>query len=277
VEVKAAAKVAKQEERDAHIRHVTEFERKAMANEDFMDAAPWLNLTLKRSTCGNHLDSEGLVSDGMDNEDLTDSTLWPNFATKCSTGLNSDIETSEVDRPNPDGDTYVPPDESADDLESDDLAETIDATPIPASKRKKNAAPAAATKQMKPNAAGKLNLKASKQLADIVENPESDEEPLVLKKGHGSRKKTPMIVEDSENSDRDLPPTKKSRFSDGTKQEVKSTQQGKKESIHEAISAIHQGQKVATTDTNNGGMGDSEVGDERERESVSGYSKIMYC
>jgi len=102
-------------------------------------------------------------------------------------------------------------------------------------------------------------LKASKQLANIAENPESDEEPLVLKKGHGSRKKTPMIVEDSENSDRDLPPTKKSRFSDGTKQEVKSTQWGKKESIRKAISAIHQGQKAATTDMNNGGMGDSEV------------------
>jgi len=40
---------------------------------------------------------------------------------------------------------------------------------------------------------------------------------------------------------------------------VKSTQRGKKESIHEAISAIHQGQKAATTDMNNGGMGDSEV------------------
>ena len=140
-------------------------------------------------------------------------------------------------------------------LESADLTETINAMPIPARKRKENAA----TKQTKPNAAGKLNSKASKQLANIMENPESDEEPLVLKKGHGSRKKTLMIVEDLENSDRDLPPTKKSRFSDGTKQEVKSTQWGKKESIREAISAIHQGQKAATTDMNNSGMGDSEV------------------
>jgi len=139
-EAKAAAKAAKQEERDAYIRHVAEFERKAMANEDLMDATPWPNLALKRSTCGNHLDLEGLVSDGMDNEDLTDSMLQPNFTPKCSTGLNSDIETSEVDRPNPNGDTYVPPDESADDLESDNLAETVDATPVPASKRKKNTA-----------------------------------------------------------------------------------------------------------------------------------------
>jgi hypothetical protein len=204
--VKAAAKAAKQEKRNAHIRSVAEFEREAMSKEDAMDATP-----------------------------------RPNFASgKCSTGRNYDLNSTDVDEPNTDGDTYLPPDGSADDLESEDLAETVDATPVPASKRKKNAAPAAATKKTKPNATGKPKSKASKQLDDIEEDSESEEEPLVSKKGPGSMRKGRLIVEDSETSDRDLPPTKKSRVSDEAKPGAKSTR-GKKESIREAISAINQG------------------------------------
>lgn len=217
-----------------------------MANEDLADATPWPNLASKHSTHSNHLDSAGLVSDDMNNEHVTDSMPQPNFALKRRMGLNSDIETSNIDGPNPDGDTYVPPDKSADDLESDDLAETADTMPGPSSKRKKNTAPAAATKKTKPNAARKLNLNTRKQLADIVEGVE---ELLVLNKGHRSRNKALMIVEDLENSYSDLLLTKKLRISDSTEQEVKSA----------AISAIHQGWKAATTDTNNSGMGDSEV------------------
>jgi hypothetical protein len=201
-ETKAAAKAAKQAERNVRIRSIAEFEREAMGREDVTDATP-----------------------------------RPSFGTTKRSGRNYDESDLDDDEPDLDWDS---PDRPADDgLESEDLAETVDATPVPARKRK-NAAPPAATKKTKLNPPGKPKSKASKQLDDINEDLESEEELLVSKKGPGSVKNARLIVEDSDTSDTDLPVTKKSRVSDDAKTEVKSTR-SKKESVREAISAINQG------------------------------------
>jgi hypothetical protein len=70
-EAKAAAKVAKQEERNVHIRSITEFE------------------------------------DTMRREDVTDATPRPNFASTKHSGhnYNDKSDLDDVDEPNPDGDT----------------------------------------------------------------------------------------------------------------------------------------------------------------------------
>ena len=104
-EGKAAAKAAKQEERNARIRSIAEFEREAMGREDATDATPQPNFASTKRSSRNYYD---------------------------------ELDLDDVDEPNPDGDTYLPPDGPADeDIESEDLAKTVDATPVPARKRKK--------------------------------------------------------------------------------------------------------------------------------------------
>ena len=85
-EAKEAAKAAKKEAQNAHIKRVTEFESKARDDEDLIDATP-----------------------------------RPNFMPH---GSHADLGTSEADRPNSDGHTYVPPDESGDELD-----DVVEATP----------------------------------------------------------------------------------------------------------------------------------------------------
>jgi hypothetical protein len=179
-ETKAAAKAAKQAERNVHIRSIAEFEREAMGREDVTDATPRPNFgSTKRSSC--NYDESDLVGNTDDKPDL--------------------------DWDSPDG----PADEG---LESEDLAKMVNATPVPARRRKSQPV---ATKKTKLNPPGKSKSKASKQLDDIEEDPESEEELLVSKKGPGSVNKGRLIVEDSETSDRDSPVTKKSRVSNNLK------------------------------------------------------------
>ena len=222
-EAKAAAKLAKKKERDARIKEVAEFESEAMEIEDLMDATPRPNFASKCGTRGSHLTSE-------------------------------DLESSEVDGPNPDRHTYIPSDVDESDDESEDFTETIDATPVPARKKKSVAPAAASTKQTKQKATKKSDSRVGKQLTIITENPESDEEPLVSK---SYDRKQGMVVEDSEINLRghaDVLETKRSKVLNGAEQEVKTKQWSKKESVREAIAAIQQGQRAATTDTNDGGM-----------------------
>lgn len=264
-EAKKAAKAAKKEQRNTGIRKVTEFEREAMVQEDLTDATPQPPKLASKHGSTDPLDMEDPVSDSMENP-----TPRPYFISECTTGHDSDSDA--VDEPNVNHNMYLPPHESSDELDNLADAETVDSTPVPASKRKKNTSLVTATKQMKLNEA--VNPKSKvKKLANIAEDPESKEEsvvskkgwgsrqkgalvvedaeskeaPLVSKKGRGSRKKGTLVVEDSEPSNMDLPlppPTKKPKVSAEEKPEVKSTQWGKKEGICEAISAINEGKKV---------------------------------
>jgi hypothetical protein len=208
-DAKEAAKVVKKEKQNAHIRKVAQFKREAMIQEDLMNATP-----RSPKKCGT------AESDSMENEY---SMPRPPFISECTTGHDFDSNTVS-DEPKVNHDTYLPLDESGDSDNPADM-ESIDATPIPASKKKKNTS-LSLVAAIKPSAAIKLKLNP-KKLANIAENAESKEEPVVLKKGQGSRKKGTQVVEDSEPSDKDSPlppPTKKPRVSAEEKPEAKSVQ-----------------------------------------------------
>jgi len=134
-EAKEAAKVAKKEAQHAHIKCVTEFE-----------------------------------SNARDNKDLIDATPQPNIMPR---GSHADLTASEADGHNSDGHTYVPPDES-----NDELDDVVEATPTPKEKKKATPAPTKATKSI---AARKVGLKATKQLAPIAKSSDDKDKPLSLK------------------------------------------------------------------------------------------------
>ena len=232
---KKAANAAKKQAQEARIKRVAAFESNARDNEDLIDATPRPNFTPRDS----HPDSE--------------------------TGLG----TSEDDGPNPNKNTYIPPDESDD--ESDNSVQSAEVMPVP--KRKKKATPAAAaSKVTKPGMAGKASSTATKQLATITENSDSDSEPLAPKKAQMSSR-WGQIEEETDSdgvnlplkrwkpkvrgratetegsaaveSDMEAPPSKKPKVVQQSMEKMGK----KKESVREAIAAIQQGQMG-----NNGGV-----------------------
>jgi hypothetical protein len=162
---------------------------------------------------------------------------------------------------------------------------------MPVPKRKKIQAPAVATTKVpKPDGAGKVGLKASKQLATIAENSEGDSEPLLSKKSEMMSRKRGMIMEDTDSdgielpskswklkrkgkatvavneeattaeSNMDLPPPKRPKVTKKAigRDMMEKSGRKKKESVHEAIATIQREQMAAIMQLDSNSSGASE-------------------
>ena len=235
---KEAASAAKKQAQEACIKRVAEFESNARTNEDLIDATPRPNF----APCGSQPDSD------------------------------ADLGTSEDDGPNPDKHTYTPPDESAD--ESDNSMQSAEIMSVPKGKKKTTLA-AAANKVTKSGMARKVGLATTKQLVTIAENVERDSEPSIFRRSDWWKG---QVLEETDSNgiapplrywkpkaqgrdtemvdskrDTEAPPSKKPKVvKNAVEQESMEKLAKKKQSIHEAITAVQQGQMGASANGNGG-------------------------